>query len=85
MVSSVKILRIVEKEQYSPAHNERIKVQKLNDINLKIKALLGVNEDVIISIKTGQENLRCIKFQKIIFIDYNAIFFLNRELFTENH
>jgi hypothetical protein len=51
-MSSVNILNIVEKEQYSPAHNERIKVQKLNDINLKIKALLGINEDVIRSVKS---------------------------------
>ena len=51
-VYSNKILKIVEKEQYSPAHNERIKVQKLNDINLKIKALLGINEKIIQSVKS---------------------------------
>ena len=62
-VSSVKILSIVEKEQYSPAHNERIKVQKLNDINLKIKALLGINEDIIQSIKSKLD--KRIKIYKI--------------------
>jgi len=51
-VSSNQILNIVEKDQYSPAHNERLKVQKLNEINLKIKSLLGINEDVISSNKS---------------------------------
>jgi len=49
---SNQILNIVEKDQYSPAHNERIKVQKLNDINLKVKTLLGINEDIISSNKS---------------------------------
>jgi hypothetical protein len=62
-VSSAKILSIVEKEQYSPAHNERIKVQKLNDINLKIKALLGINEEIIQSIKSKLD--KRIKIYKI--------------------
>jgi len=29
-VTLIRILSIVEKEQYSPPHNERIKVQKIN-------------------------------------------------------
>ncbi len=49
---SNQILKIVEKDQYSHAHNERLKVQKLNDINLKTKLLLELNEDVINSIKS---------------------------------
>jgi len=51
-IYSNQILNIVEKEQYSPAHNERIKVQKLNEINFKVKTLLGVNEDIISSNKS---------------------------------
>ena len=43
-VASSRILQIVEKEQYSPAHNERIKVQKINDINIKVATLLGVKD-----------------------------------------
>ena len=51
-IYSTRVLKIVEKEQYSPAHNERIKNQKLNDINFKIKTLLGINEDIIKSTKS---------------------------------
>ena len=54
-VSSSKILSVVEKDQYSPAHNERIKVQKINDLNLKIKTLLGENEDIIRSFKSATD------------------------------
>lgn len=54
-VYSNEILRIVEKDQYSPAHNERIKVQKLNDINLKIKTLIGINEDIVQSVKSKMD------------------------------
>ena len=54
-VTSNQILSIVEKDQYSPAHNERVKVQKLNDINLKIKALLGVTENIIDSRKSEKD------------------------------
>lgn len=46
-VPSTGILKIVEKEQFSPAHNERLKIQKIKDINLKVRALLGINIDVI--------------------------------------
>ena len=54
-VPSYKILQIVEKEQYSPAHNERLKVQKINDINLKISTLLGNNEDIIQNFKSDED------------------------------
>ncbi|MEN8125374.1 MAG: hypothetical protein ABFR32_09600 [Bacteroidota bacterium] len=54
-VYSNQILKIVEKEQYSLAHNERIKVQRLNDIDLKIKMLLGTNDDVIRSVKSESD------------------------------
>ncbi|MDF1517621.1 MAG: hypothetical protein P1P79_06715, partial [Lutibacter sp.] len=47
VVNSNKILSIVEEKQYSAAHNERIKVQKLDEINLKIKTLLSFNSDII--------------------------------------
>ncbi len=63
-ISSNRILSIVEKEQYSTAHNERIKVQKLNEINLKVKILLGVNEEIINSFKS--KNDRRIRIYKIL-------------------
>ncbi len=62
-VASSQILKIVEKEQYSPAHNERIKVQKINDINIKIATLLGSNETIITNFKA--ENDRRIRVYKI--------------------
>lgn len=62
-ITSNRILGIVEKEQYSVAHNERIKVQKLNEINLKVKTLLGTNEDIINSFKS--KNDRRIRIYKI--------------------
>jgi hypothetical protein len=54
-VPSGKILELVEQEQYSPAHNERLKVQKIKDINLKLKTLLGINEDLIVSKKSTKD------------------------------
>ena len=54
-VASSRILQIVEKEQYSPAHNERIKVQKINDINIKVATLLGVKTDLITNFKSPQD------------------------------
>jgi hypothetical protein len=77
-VSSVKILSIVEKEQYSPAHNERIKVQKLNDINLKIKALLGTKENIILSKKSRLD--KRIKIYKI-----NKDYFLVKRKLVKNN
>ena len=62
-VPSNQILKIVEKEQYSLAHNERIKVQKISDINLKIATLLGRNESIISNFKA--ENDRRIRVYKI--------------------
>ena len=38
-VPSAEILKVVEKEQFSPAHNERLKVQKINDLNIKLQTL----------------------------------------------
>lgn len=64
IVPSSEILKIVEKEQFSPAHNERIKVQKINDLNIKLKTLLGVNKDIITSVKSGDDRrirLYCIE------------------------
>ncbi|WKK66456.1 hypothetical protein [Lutimonas zeaxanthinifaciens] len=54
-VPSSEILNIVEKEQYSPAHNERIKVQIIKDINLRIATLLGKDEEVITSYKSKHD------------------------------
>ena len=62
-VPSSQVLQLVEKEQYSPAHNERIKVQKINDINLKIATLLGTQDDIITNFKSPQD--RRIRLYKI--------------------
>ena len=62
-VTSGEILQLVEKQQYSPAHNERIKVQKINDINLKIATLLGIQDDLITNFKSSQD--RRIRLYKI--------------------
>ena len=62
-VPSSQVLQLVEKEQYSPAHNERIKVQKINDINLKIATLLGTQDDMITNFKSPQD--RRIRLYKI--------------------
>ena len=68
-VPSSMILRIVEKEQYSPAHNERIKVQKINDINIKVATLLGTNEDLITNFKSPQDRrIRLYKITKAYFL-----------------
>ena len=72
-VSSNKILSIVEEKQYSAAHNERIKVQKLEEINLKIKTLLSFNGDIIQS-KKSEEDKRIRQY----FIDKN-LFFLSKK------
>ena len=67
-VSSSKILQIVEKEQYSPAHNERIKVQKINDINIKVATLLGIQDDLITNFKSSQDRrIRLYKISKEYF------------------
>jgi hypothetical protein len=67
-VPSSQVLRIVEKEQYSPAHNERIKVQKINDINLKIATLLGIQEDMVTNFKSPQDRrIRLYKISKVHF------------------
>jgi hypothetical protein len=62
------ILKIIEQKQYSTAHNERIKVQKINEINLKIKTLLGIKEDIINSIKSkSDKRIRIYKMSKKYF------------------
>ena len=67
-VSSSKILQIVEKEQYSAAHNERIKVQKINDINIKVATLLGIKDDLITNFKSSQDRrIRLYKISKEYF------------------
>ncbi|MDP2069131.1 MAG: hypothetical protein Q8K04_09205 [Lutibacter sp.] len=72
-VSSHKILNIVEESQYSPAHNERIKVQKLDEINLKIKTLIGLSNDIIQSKKSEVD-----KRIRQYFINKN-LFFLSKK------
>jgi hypothetical protein len=67
-VPSANILSLVEKEQYSPAHNERIKVQKIKDINLKISTLRGISENVISSFKSSSDKrVRIYKVSKKYF------------------
>jgi hypothetical protein len=72
-VSSNKILSIVEEKQYSAAHNERIKVQKLEEINLKIKTLLNFNGDII-QAKKSETDKRIRQY----FINKN-LFFLSKK------
>lgn len=74
-VPSSSILRIVEKEQYSAAHNERIKVQKINDINLKVATLLGIKEDLIMNFKSSND--RRIRLYKISKEHFNLKGFSN--------
>ncbi|MDO9037451.1 MAG: hypothetical protein Q7U59_03780 [Lutibacter sp.] len=69
-VSSNIILNIVEESQYSPAHNERIKIQKLDEINLKIKTLLGFNGDIVQSKKSDND-----KRIRLYFINKNLFFY----------
>ena len=54
-IPSSEILKIVEKEQFSPAHNERIKVQKVNDLNIKLQTLFGEKEAMIKSVKSKED------------------------------
>jgi hypothetical protein len=72
-VSSHQILSIVEENQYSAAHNERIKVQKLDEINLKIKTLIGLSDDIIQSKKSEVD-----KRIRQYFINKN-LFFLSKK------
>lgn len=72
-VSSAEILSIVEEKQYSAAHNERIKVQKLEEINLKIKTVLGFNGEIVKSKKSDID-----KRIRMYYIDKNYIF-LNKK------
>ena len=51
-ISSHRILKLVEEEQYSPAHNERLKIQNLDEINIRIKDLLEINYEIINSKKS---------------------------------
>ncbi|OGS70600.1 MAG: hypothetical protein A3F91_08940 [Flavobacteria bacterium RIFCSPLOWO2_12_FULL_35_11] len=74
-VSSNKILSLVEEKQYSAAHNERIKVQKLEEINLKIKTLLSFNGDIIQS-KKSEEDKRIRQY----FINKNLFFLSKKDL-----
>ncbi len=54
-VPSSEILKIVEKEQFSAAHNERLKVQKINDLNIKLQTLFGEKEAQIRSVKSKED------------------------------
>ena len=67
-VSSHEILTIVESVEYSAAHNERIKVQKLKDINLKVKSLIGAKEDVVKSeMSKNDKRIRVYSISKELF------------------
>ena len=68
-VPSHEILKIVESPQYSAAHNERIKVQKLNEINLKIKTLSGDSQDYVTSVKSDEDKrIRVYSIRKDLFM-----------------
>lgn len=64
-INSNEILQLIEKPQYSRAHNERIKIQKIEDLNFKLKTLLGINEDLITSSKSEfDRRIRVYKLNK---------------------
>jgi hypothetical protein len=68
-VPSASILGIVEKPQFSPAHNERIKVQKITELNIKLQTLLGVREDLIRSVKSKEDKrIRLYSLDKTYFL-----------------
>ncbi|MDZ7612667.1 MAG: hypothetical protein U5K51_02260 [Flavobacteriaceae bacterium] len=68
IIPSNEILKIVEKDQFSPAHNERIKVQKISDLNIKLRTLLGVNKEIISSVKSDvDKRIRQYKINKSYF------------------
>ena len=50
-------LKVVEKEQFSPAHNERFKVEKINDLNIKLQTMFGEKEAQIRSVKSKEDKL----------------------------
>jgi len=62
-VPSGDILALVEREQYSPAHNERLKVQLVKDLNLKLKTLFSEHDDLIKNFKSRKD--RRIRVYKI--------------------
>ena len=67
-VSSREILTIVESAEYSAAHNERMKVQKLKDINWKVKTLIASKEDVIKSkMSKNDKRIRVYSISKKLF------------------
>ena len=68
-VPSHEILKIVESPQYSAAHNERIKVQKLNEINLKVQTLSGQSQDFVTSVKSDEDKrIRVYSIRKDLFM-----------------
>ena len=67
-VSSREILTMVESAEYSAAHNERMKVQKLMDINWKVKTLIASKEDVIKSkMSKNDKRIRVYSISKELF------------------
>ncbi|MFD1314218.1 hypothetical protein [Namhaeicola litoreus] len=68
-VTSSAILGIVEKPQFSPAHNERIKVQKIAELNIKLQTLLNEREDLIRSVKSKEDKrIRLYSLDKTYFL-----------------
>jgi len=68
-VNSADILKIVEKEQFSRAHNERLKFQKIEEINFQLKTLLGNDEELITSKKSDfDRRIRVYEVDKKYFI-----------------
>lgn len=51
-VNSSEILKIIEKKQFSRAHNERLKFQKVEQLNFQLRTLLGTDNELITSKKS---------------------------------
>ncbi|WP_298265676.1 hypothetical protein [uncultured Lutibacter sp.] len=68
-VNSADILKVVEKGQFSRAHNERLKFQKIEEINFQLKTLLGSDEELITSKKSDfDRRIRVYSINKKYFI-----------------
>lgn len=52
-VNSQEILNLVENPSHNPAHNVRVKNQVIENLNFRIKTLLGLEEDIIESRPSG--------------------------------
>ena len=66
-VNSSEILKITEQDQFSRAHNERLKFQKIEKLNFQLKTLLAIEEDLITSSKSKYDRrIRVYSINKIV-------------------